>query len=75
MELRGTHWSALGALRSHLDSYRDFILLSVESQGECFQQSRCAGSHTAVPAVRVEDGVSQTQRRLVGFCCIEIVKS
>lgn len=25
--------------------------------GECFKQSRCAGSHTAVPAVRVESKV------------------
>lgn len=53
MELRGAHWSALGAIKpSRL--YRDFILLSVD-QENVFKQSRCAGSHTAVPAVRVED--------------------
>lgn len=41
--------------------YQDFILLSVESQENVFKQSRRTGSYTAMPAVRVEDGVTRVK--------------
>lgn len=59
VKLQGIQWLGLECPAEPSRPHRDFILPSVESKVNVFKQGRHTGSHTAVPAVSVEDGVTK----------------